>query len=134
MARSQRVSEGAPPSVTVQPTSTPVRAWVDPDLLQLALLNVLQNAVQASPPGAEVVVQVSADADRARVAVEDRGPGFSGELAARMFEPFFTTRASGTGIGLAVVRRVVEANSGVITLGRGEAGGGRFEMAFARAG
>jgi PAS domain S-box-containing protein len=112
-----------------------VIATVDAGLLQLALLNVLQNAVQVTPAGGTVVVELTApspDDRAATIAVEDEGPGFSDDLVRRMFEPFFTTRPSGTGIGLAVVRRTIEANGGTIALGRGARGGGRFEIRFAR--
>jgi signal transduction histidine kinase len=90
--------------------------------------------VQVTAPGGTVVVELMAaspDDRAATIAVEDEGPGFSDELVRRMFEPFFTTRPSGTGIGLAVVRRTIEANGGTIALGRGARGGGRFEIRFA---
>ena len=67
-------------------------AAVDPDLVQLALLNVIQNAVQASP-GGRVRVGIELRGELAAVVVDDSGPGFSAAVASRMFEPFFTTRA-----------------------------------------
>jgi signal transduction histidine kinase len=64
------------------------------------------------------------------LSVEDDGPGIDDEVARRMFEPFFTTRATGTGIGLAVVRRVVDASSGRVEIGRSPSGGGRISLVF----
>ncbi|HEX7602651.1 MAG TPA: ATP-binding protein, partial [Polyangiaceae bacterium] len=63
---------------------------------------------------------------RAAILVDDEGQGFAEEHAARLFEPFFTTRATGTGIGLAVVRRVVDASNGRIEVTRSPTGGGRL--------
>jgi signal transduction histidine kinase len=105
-------------------------AHVDPDLVLLAVLNVLRNAVQASPPGGRVRITVRAE-DTARVlVVEDQGAGLPDEVAKRMFEPFFTTRATGTGIGLAVVRRVLDAHEASIEAGRSEEGGARIALRF----
>ncbi len=91
----------------------------DPDQLQLALLNLLRNAAQASPAGEPIRVRLHSDGDRHVVTVEDGGPGIAAELRERIFEPFFTTRTSGTGLGLAIVKRVVDAHQGTIAvLGR----------------
>jgi two-component system sensor histidine kinase HydH len=116
--------------VRIVDESPPTFAWVDPDLLQLALMNVLQNAAQANGGAGTVLLRVSASNDGAVVSVEDQGPGFSDEVSRRMFEPFYTTRAAGTGIGLAVVRRIVEACAGAIEVDRAPAGGARFRMRF----
>jgi signal transduction histidine kinase len=60
--------------------------------------------------------------------VEDQGPGVSSGDAQRIFEPFFTTRTTGTGLGLAVVRRVVLAHGGTVSVGQRPGGGARFEL------
>jgi len=108
----------------------PVLALIDPELTQLALWNVLRNAVQASPSGTRVTVAAVTRGDRSLLIVDDAGPGFPAERAERILEPFHTTRATGTGIGLAVVRRVVEACQGTIEIGASAGGGGRFLMVF----
>lgn len=108
-------------------------ALVDADLVLLAVLNVVRNAVQASPEGGHVHVTVRAEEATRLLIVEDQGPGLPDEIAGRMFEPFFTTRATGTGIGLAVVRRVVDAHGGSVEVGHRAAGGGRIALRFAAA-
>jgi signal transduction histidine kinase len=115
--------------VVVEP-KTPIVAAIDPDLAQLALWNVVRNAVQASPVGRCVKVMAETRGDRVALVVDDDGPGFPADRADRLLEPFHTTRATGTGIGLAVVRRVVEACRGSIEITSSPSGGGRFVMVF----
>jgi two-component system sensor histidine kinase HydH len=104
---------------------------VDPDLMQLALLNVIRNACEAIDPGGRVVVTFEPrSGNRLAVVVDDSGPGLSNEVSARLFEPFFTTRPAGTGVGLAVVRRVVEACRGRVEASRGPLGGARIALVF----
>jgi signal transduction histidine kinase len=90
--------------------------WADPTLLRLVLDNLVANAVQAMPDGGEIVVRVDiATADGAsvsRVDVIDAGPGMDETTRARAFDPFFTTRPKGTGLGLPIVRRIMEAHDG----------------------
>jgi two-component system sensor histidine kinase HydH len=101
----------------------------DETLLQLALENLVRNAVQASPPGGTVRVAVGRAPEGVLLTVEDEGPGVSPADAARIFEPFFTKRGTGTGLGLAVVRRVVLAHGGTVSVGPRPGGGGtRFEL------
>jgi len=116
--------------VVVQRPRCPVMAEIDPDLAQLALWNVVLNAIQASPPGRRVSVLAELRGDRAVLVVDDDGPGFPADRIDRLLEPFQTTRATGTGIGLAVVRRVVEACDGSIEIGSSASGGGRFMLVF----
>jgi signal transduction histidine kinase len=100
----------------------------DETLLQLALENLLRNAVQASPEGGQVRVAVACVPEGICLTVEDEGPGVSPADAQRVFEPFFTTRTTGTGLGLAVVRRVVLAHGGTVSVGQRPGGGARFEL------
>jgi len=87
----------------------------DREGLRQALVNVLSNALDASPPGARVSCRIEADAEQVRVIVDDDGPG-PGPGAARCFEPFYTTKAQGTGLGLTVARRILDAHRGQISL------------------
>ncbi len=105
-------------------------ASVDPDLVQIAVYNVVRNAVQASPDGAPIDVFVEALDVGSLVRVDDRGPGIPAALSRRVFEPFFTTRPAGTGIGLAAVRRIVEACGGRVEVGSNDEGGGRVSLTF----
>ncbi|MFN7133449.1 MAG: ATP-binding protein, partial [Myxococcales bacterium] len=105
-----------------------VRVHADPALLQLALENLLRNAAQASPARGEVRIIVSDASGATSVVVEDQGPGIDAVDRLRIFEPFFTTRASGTGLGLPIVKRIVQAHGGEVRVGGGAGGGARFEM------
>jgi PAS domain S-box-containing protein len=99
---------------------------VDPQMFRQALVNLVTNAVQASPEGGTVVVRAHRgtlrDEDCVAVEVSDEGAGVPPELAERIFQPFFTTRASGTGLGLAVVKRIAEIHRAEISLLPGSSG------------
>jgi signal transduction histidine kinase len=87
-------------------------AEIDPDSIARAFDNLLRNAVEASPAGSTVAVQVAEDGSGVHVQVEDRGEGIAGERAPLLFEPFFTTKAEGTGLGLAISRAIARAHGG----------------------
>jgi two-component system sensor histidine kinase PilS (NtrC family) len=118
----------------------------DPELLHRALVNLVLNAAQASPAGGRVRVDVQLPepeelpgglefADGAvAVHVRDHGPGIAPGLLARLFDPFFTTKPGGSGLGLAVVQRAVEAHRGVVLVEGGGGGvGARFTLLLPRA-
>jgi two-component system sensor histidine kinase PilS (NtrC family) len=115
----------------------------DDDLLHRALFNLLLNAMQASPDHGEVRLEVAAAspdqldigstfaAGGVAVSVRDSGPGIPDELRDRLFDPFFTTRTNGSGLGLAVVQRAIDAHRGLVFLDSGPAGT-RFTVVLPR--
>jgi two-component system sensor histidine kinase AtoS len=92
-------------------------AWGDPFRLHEVFANLVQNALQASPPDAVVEARVERGGQgRVRVIVRNTGAGIPLELRERIFQPFFTTKARGTGLGLAIARQIVEAHRGTLRL------------------
>lgn len=94
-------------------------------LLQL-LLNIFQNGIQAMPLGGSLRVTLSSANQQALFLIADDGSGFAKESLQRAFDPFYTTRASGSGLGLAVCRTIAEAYGGKITVTNGRTGGGEI--------
>lgn len=111
----------------------PVVAIIDPDEMSQALLNLLINGVEAiDAPGGQVRVTTQALDDTVSIDVSDTGAGMPEELRQRGFEPFVTGKASGTGLGLAVVARIVKAHGGSIVISDGDTGGTRFSICLPR--
>ncbi|MBM3907445.1 MAG: PAS domain S-box protein [Gemmatimonadetes bacterium] len=106
----------------------------DEDLLHRGIFNLVLNAVQASPSGGQVRVAaraiargqlpsgVSFDDGAYEILVTDQGPGISAEIIERLFEPFSTTKPGGTGLGLAVTHRAIEAHKGYVLVDTEQAG------------
>jgi signal transduction histidine kinase len=88
-------------------------------LLQQVMVNLLQNAIEGSrhAPAAQVLVRARPAGDGVRVTVVDNGSGFAADVRRSAFEPFVTTRSDGMGMGLAIARRVVDAQGGHIAVG-----------------
>jgi signal transduction histidine kinase len=101
---------------------------IDARLMRQAVLNVAVNAVQAMPRGGTLVVRARRDGTWARVEIRDSGPGIPDEIRHRIFEPFFTTKASGTGLGLAVVKRIVEGHGGEVAVASDPGSGAAFTI------
>jgi len=108
-------------------------AAIDEDRLRQVVLNLIVNAIQASPGHGRVVVSAKAqvaDSGASGICIEvsDDGPGMSPEVAGRVFEPFFTTRAEGTGLGLPLARRIVAEHGGRLELETNVGHGTRFSV------
>ena len=81
-----------------------------------ALINLLENAVQASPAGGRICFTTRMEKSNIVFSVRDNGPGIDSMLRERLFEPFFTTRSDGTGLGLAIARSVIQSMGGNIQI------------------
>ena len=86
----------------------------DPGLLYQAFLNILLNAMQAMPEGGAIYIELSAYGDILTILFCDEGPGISDETLNKIWEPFFTTKDKGSGLGLPIVRKIIEGHGGVI--------------------
>ena len=115
----------------------------DDDLLHRAVFNLALNALQASPPSGEVRIEVTPgsfeplpvgaafDEGTVAVRVTDEGSGIPAEIRDRLFDPFFTTKPGGSGLGLAVVQRAIEAHRGLVFVD-GSSRGTRFTVVLPR--
>jgi signal transduction histidine kinase len=98
----------------------------DLEKLQQAVTNLLLNAIQATPKGGTVRVEVAEQAGEVYLAVEDSGVGIPEAVRSRLFEPFFTTKEQGSGLGLPLVHSVIQQHAGSVSLEEGSLGGARF--------
>ena len=127
-------------SLSLHTPKNPPTLWVDTDEIQQIVLNLIANALAATPRGGQVTVQVEEsrlaprnggqESRAVRLVVADTGRGISPDVRARLFEPFFTTRAAegGTGLGLAVVKALVTDHGGTITVESTPGAGSEFAV------
>jgi signal transduction histidine kinase len=120
----RRPDGGAPPPVSVEGEAAMV--LVDPLRLRQVVINLINNAREATEDGEPVEVRGEVRGDGYRIEVLDRGRGLTPEARERLFEPFFTTRRDGTGLGLAVCYGLVTAHGGTIRAEPRPGGGTRF--------
>jgi signal transduction histidine kinase len=109
-------------SLRLRPSSGECLVLGDRSLVQHAVVNLLLNACEASPPGALVTASIDRAADEVQFAIHDEGPGITDEAARRAREPFFTTKSDGqgAGLGLAIAHEIVTSHRGTLTLGRAQ--------------
>lgn len=124
-------ARGTGVAFAVEPSSLELMA--DPGQLEQALVNLLRNAEEATADTPAPAIAVSARLTRGgrlRIEVCDNGPGVPGHLAGRLFTPYFSTKARGSGIGLAMARQLVHRNGGALRYARSVQPGARFFMTF----
>ncbi|MEY4188054.1 MAG: Sensor protein FixL [Planctomycetota bacterium] len=114
----------------------PPRCEVDIHRMEQVFRNILENSLHAC--GNNGCISVSTDntelegREAVLVRLNDDGPGMKSEAVQRMFEPFFTTRQKGTGLGMAIVQRLVHAHGGTIVAGNGQSGGAEISLVLPR--
>lgn len=88
----------------------------DKDMLYQAFLNILINAMQAMPDGGDIQISITAEDGLVRIQFLDEGQGISEEVNTKIWDPFFTTKEKGTGLGLGIVKNIVEAHNGAVRI------------------
>jgi signal transduction histidine kinase len=126
----EAVAEG----ISLVQAGSSCRAPVDPESIRRSLINLVRNAIQASPAGGKVLVETAASDGHAQVTISDNGPGVDEATADQLFDAFVTNQAGGVGLGLALVRRVAEEHGGTATLSNNYTGGALAELRLPAAG
>ena len=94
--------------------------------LRQAVINLIKNAAESSPAGSAILLRISADTQMLCMEVTDRGCGIGKECLSKIFEPFHTTKSYGTGLGLPIVKKIIESHNGKLTLKSKEGAGTTF--------
>jgi PAS domain S-box-containing protein len=103
---------------------------LDLTFLKRILVNLTTNAIQAMPGGGELIIEASQEANTVSITVSDTGVGIPDEVKPKIFQPLMTTKSKGQGFGLAVAKRLVEAQGGTITFKSKVGEGTQFKMTF----
>ncbi|MFH1059400.1 MAG: HAMP domain-containing sensor histidine kinase [Pseudomonadota bacterium] len=135
LALAEPLATQAAVNLTWRGLGQPGALHLDGERVQQALLNLIANAVQASPPGSGVTIIVNADrADEVRLEVADQGPGIPHEQRPLVLQPFYTTKREGNGLGLSIVRKIVEAHGGRLEMRENQPRGMIFSLVLPQSG
>ncbi len=102
----------------------------DPEKIKQVLLNLVKNAVDATPPGGTITVAAVEGPGEVAVRVTDSGPGIPEDAMEKIFDVFYTTKKHGTGLGLSISKRIVDAHGGALTAANDAGGGATFTVAL----
>lgn len=116
LASAGRVCQGTGVKVVTNLHHPPTEVLVDVNQLTQVFTNLFENALQAMPHGGEIAVTTSRREDEVQIVVADTGIGIPPESLEKVFQPFFTTRVTGIGLGLAIVFRIVEQHGGDVAV------------------
>ncbi|GAB4344275.1 MAG: hypothetical protein Kow0099_23580 [Candidatus Abyssubacteria bacterium] len=102
--------------IAIQTDIRPVQndIFADPQLMKSALLNILINAMDASSEGSQIHVNLKEENGHIVISIEDQGEGMSPDVLDRVFDPYFSTKSSGTGLGLSLTKNIIERHEGDI--------------------
>ena len=89
---------------------------IDPDRMRQVILNLCLNGLEAMPDGGELFLSLHPEPDALRLEIRDTGMGIAPDALPHIFDPYFTTKGQGTGLGLATVHKIMEAHGGSISV------------------
>ncbi len=105
-----------PNGVTITLPKNDLNVMCDTNKLEIVFMNLITNAIQAMNNKGRIIIRATDNADKVHIEVEDNGPGISDELIPKIFDPLFTTRQIGTGLGLTSCKSIVEMHGGTLTV------------------
>lgn len=105
-----------PPSVSVILPKKDIKVVADIVNLETVFINLITNAIQAMDNSGQVIIEADRDSDQVIIRISDTGPGISGEIISKIFEPLFTTKQTGTGLGLVSCKTIIEQHHGTINV------------------
>ena len=110
------------------PASPPIMIVADRDQLHGVFINIIRNAIQAIPKAGTIIAETSLEKNTCLIKISDTGLGIPEEIRTRIFEPNFSTKTDGMGLGLAIARRVIEDHGGTISCSSERGKGTTFEI------
>ena len=114
--------------IIVDSGDRPLKIQGDQDLLYRAFMNIFINAIQSIDGGGTITIRLKTEKGRYRIEIEDNGPGITQENLKKIFNPFFTTKEKGSGLGLPIVRKIIEGHNGIIEIESNEGSGTRVTI------
>lgn len=120
------LEKGTP--LTLENTIDDLDFYADEVKLRQAIINLLKNAAESSQNGSSILLRLTADQNFLHISVADHGCGMSEEELSGIFEPFHTTKPYGTGLGLPIVKKIVESHHGTISIKSAEGAGTVFTL------
>lgn len=102
--------------VRLESAQSLAKAQADPEMIKQCLINLIKNAIEAMPEGGEIILRTGMTMERVTVEVTDTGPGIPLDVRDKVFSPFFSTKGKGSGLGLAMIRKIMDDIGGDVTL------------------
>ncbi len=109
-------AEGEKVALSVDLPAEPVKLLIDGFHLERAIVNLINNAIDASREGGEVTISAVSDRDHMVIRIKDHGAGMDSETLKKIFVPFYTTKRVGTGLGMSIVKKIIEGHQGRIRI------------------
>jgi signal transduction histidine kinase len=128
----QNIAEQRQIALNFAPPQRPVFIAVDADMIQQLLLNLLLNAIEASSANSQVTIETHVTPHQAEIVISDHGCGIEPEILPTIFNPFVTTKNTGTGLGLATAHNIVQSHGGDIHVSSQPGKGSRFTIQLPR--